>query len=212
MRVIIADDHPVVLLGLKALLAGHGARVEIVGEATNGTEVLALVGSVACDLVITDFFSMADSPAMEDGLTMLRHLHERHPEVAVLVLTMLDNLALVQGMLARGVRGVVDKAAMTRELNLAMTAIRAGRIYLSERIRQQMHEQSLAASDGRSLSTREVEVVRLIARGHTVSEIAKQTHRSLTTISQQKRDAMRKLGLENDKQLHEYARANGLLN
>lgn len=210
MRVIIADDHPVVLLGLKSLLTGYSAAFEIVGEAANGTEILELLSRTPCDLVITDF-SMSDSPVTEDGLKMLRHLRERHPDVAVLVLTMLDNLALIQSMLTCGIRGVVDKAAMTKELHVAINAIQAGRIYLSVRIRDQMHAQPVPVTNGRLLSTREVEVVRLFVQGFSVSEIARRTNRSVTTISQQKRDAMRKLGLENDKQLHEYARQNGLL-
>ena len=210
MRIVIADDHPVVIYGLRAALGGHAGTYEVVGDAADGPGLLGLLRETQCDLVITDF-SMSTTPGVKDGLPLMRQLHAQHASVAVLVLTMMNNLALVRGMLSAGVRGVVDKAAISTELFLAIKAIQDGRIYLSESIKEQMREQSIKTNDDRALSTREAEVVRLIAQGGSISEIARQTHRSMSTISQQKRDAMRKLGIVNDKQLHEYARLSGLL-
>jgi two-component system capsular synthesis response regulator RcsB len=97
--------------------------------------------------------------------------------------------------------------AMTRELMLAIDMIKAGRTYLSERTRRQIE----GGDEAGALSPREAEVVRFLAQGVTVSEIARRTGRSVKTISQQKRDAMRKLSLDSDKQLFDYARSSGLL-
>ncbi|MFC4762856.1 response regulator [Dyella koreensis] len=210
MRIIISDDHPVVLMGLKAALQSYGDRFRIVGEARNGKELIQLLAQESCDLLITDF-SMPGDPPAEDGLAMLSRLRESYPQLPILVLTMLSNPALVQGMLATGVRGVVDKMSMTKELMLAIDVIRAGRTYLSERTRKQIENVSIAGEDAGTLSPREAEVVRFLAQGLTVSEIARRTERSVKTVSQQKRDAMRKLGLDGDKQLFEYARSSGLL-
>jgi two-component system capsular synthesis response regulator RcsB len=112
-------------------------------------------------------------------------------------------------MLAAGVRGVVDKMAGTKELMLAIDAIRAGRSYLSERTRRQIEGTTTPSDEQGPISPREAEIVRFLAEGLTVSEIARRTGRSVKTISQQKRDAMRKLGLDSDKQLFEYARSLG---
>jgi two-component system capsular synthesis response regulator RcsB len=207
MRVVIADDHPIVLMGIRIALQAQCNRFEIVGEAANGMELIDLLALTPCDLVITDFV-MTDASNGYDGLILLDALRSSHPKLPIIVLSMLNNPALVQGMLAAGVRGVMDKLSMTRELMLAVTAVASGRIYLSEHTRRQLFEYS--AKDAKMLSAREAEVVRLFAQGLTVTDIASRTGRSVRTISQQKRDAMRKLGLPGDKQLHEYARSTGL--
>lgn len=207
MRVVIADDHPVVLMGIRIALHGQGPRFEIVGEAANGEALVALLSSVQCDLLITDF-AMSDASVGDDGLMLLETLRGSYPELPIIVLSMLNNPALVQGMLAVGVRGVMDKMSLTNELMLAISSVTAGRVYLSEQTRKRLVEYS--ANGAKTLSAREAEVVRMFAIGLTVTEIARRTNRTVRTISQQKRDAMRKLGLDGDKQLYEYARATGL--
>lgn len=141
-------------------------------------------------------------------MAMLQATHDSYPKLPTIVLTMLNNPGRVQGMLAAGIRGVVDKMSLTKELTQAITAVTAGRIYLSEHTKKQLLEYS--AEGKQTLSTREAEVVRMFAQSLTVTEIAHRTNRSVRTISQQKRDAMRKLGLAGDKQLHEYAKTPGL--
>ena len=210
MRVIISDDHPVVLMGLKTSLQDYGNRLQVVGEARNGAELMVLLARVPCDLLITDF-SMPSEDAEQDGLALISQLRETYPKLPILVLTMLSNPALVQSMMAAGVHGVVDKMAMTKELMLAIDMARVGRTYLSTRMRRQI-ESALRPSEDMvtAVSPREGEVIRFLAQGLTVSEVARRTGRSVKTISQQKRDAMRKLGLDSDKQLFDYARSAGL--
>jgi len=209
VRVIIADDHPVVLIGLKTSLRDYGNGLHVVGEARHGQELLQLLATTPGDLLITDFSMPADAEGY-DGLSLLQRVREAHPALPILVLTMLRNPALVQNMIGLGVRGVVDKMAMAKELMLAIDMIRAGRSYLSERMRRQI--EGMYPSGGEPVvSRREAEVIRFLAQGLTVSEIARRLERSVKTISQQKRDAMRKLGLDGDKQLFDYARSNGLL-
>lgn len=207
MRIIIADDHPVVLMGLRLTLQAYSARFEIVCEAPNGMALMDCLASVPCDLLITDF-AMSEDPESIDGIAMLQSIHGSYPNLPTIVLTMLNNPGLVQGMLAAGVKGVVDKMSLTKELTQAITAVTAGRIYLSEHTKKQLLEYN--TSGRQTLSTREAEIVRMFAQGLTVTEIARRTGRSVRTISQQKRDAMRKLGLAGDKQLHEYAKTTGL--
>jgi two-component system capsular synthesis response regulator RcsB len=209
VRVIISDDHPVVLIGLKASLREYGNGLDVVGEANNGQDLLDLLARSPCDLLITDFSMPADAEGY-DGLVLLQQVRDRYPALPILVLTMLRNPALVQSMISVGVRGVVDKMAMAKELMLAIDMIRSGRSYLSERMRRQI-EGMYPSGDEPVVSPRETEVIRFLAQGLTVSEIARRLDRSVKTISQQKRDAMRKLNLESDKQLYDYARLIGLL-
>lgn len=218
MQIIVADDHPVVLMGIKALFKSHGDTLQIVAEAHSGGELLTLLSNQPCDLLITDF-SMPDQRGSSDGLPMLKRLQRDYPALPVIVLTMVHNPTLIRGMLAAGVRGIVDKAALTRELLLAVQAVNGGRSYLSERIRSDATSSSAAGNfedmaaglDVAVLSTREAEIVRLYARGLTITQIAQQVHRSVKTVSQQKNDAMRKLGLVSNNQLYEYAKAYGLV-
>lgn len=219
-RIVIADDHPVVMLGIRALLKDR-SNIEVVGEASNGAELVALLTSTPCDLLITDF-SMPYEDDAGDGLLLLRRLRRDHATLPIIVLTMVHNPALVRGMLAAGVNGVVGKVAMMKELLLAIGAVMNGRMYICESMREDVGDratsrtqtnvsQAVASNDPAILSQREAEVVRLYAQGLTVTQIAEQVHRSVKTVSQQKNDAMRKLGITSNTQLFEYARAYGLL-
>jgi two-component system, NarL family, captular synthesis response regulator RcsB len=219
-RIVIADDHPVVTLGIRALLKPLG-QVEIVGEAASSSELLAVLAEEPCDLLITDF-SMPYENGSGDGLPLLRRLRRDYPELPIIVLTMLHNPALTRGMLAAGVNGLVSKAAMMKELLLAIGAVMNGRPYICEAMREHVADwapprspgeaaQPVASNDPAVLSQREAEVVRLFAQGLSVTQIAEHLHRSVKTVSQQKNDAMRKLGVTSNTQLFEYARAYGLL-
>jgi two-component system capsular synthesis response regulator RcsB len=212
-RIVIADDHPVVALGVRALLRGLN-NVEVVAEASSGGELLAVLAAEPCDLLITDF-SMPYEDGTGDGLPLLRRVRRDHPKLPIIVLTMVHNPALTRGMLAAGVNGLVGKMAMTKELLLAIGAVLNGRTYICEAMRDHVGDwtmpQAASGTDPAVLSQREAEVVRLYAQGLTVTQIAEQLHRSVKTVSQQKNDAMRKLGVTSNTQLFEYARAYGLL-
>lgn len=218
MRIVICDDHPVVVLGVKAILAGQGPTFQVVGEAHGGAQLLKVLETVPCDLVLTDF-SMPGKELRDDGLPLLRRLIAAHPGLPVVVLTMIHNVALVQGMLRLGVRGVVDKTGMMSELLQALHAVSTGRTYVShapavataaanEAARPAGPD---AAAPVATLSLREAEVVRLYTQGMTVTQIAATIRRSVKTVSKQKNDAMRKLGLESNRELYDFAKANGLL-
>lgn len=211
IRIVIADDHPVVALGVRALLKER-SDLRVVGEAGNGNELLALLASESCDLLITDF-SMPYEDGADDGLVLVRRLRREYPQLPIIVLTMVHNPALTRGMLAAGANGLVAKVAMMKELLLAIGAVRNGRTYICEAMREHIldHLPGDAEDNPATLSQREAEVVRLYASGLSITQIAEQLHRSVKTVSQQKNDAMRKLGVTSNAQLFEYARAYGLL-
>ena len=218
VRVVIADDHEVVRIGLRTVLQHSEEGYELVGEASSGSELLKLLAHTPCDVVIIDFQMPEDTAAL-DGVMLLRELRRRFSKLRIVVLTTLRNLAIFRAMYREGVEAVVEKASMVDELFVALRTVRAGRTYIGKQLREQMLDSSTHATEsssaggkrGQALSVREAEVVRLLAQGLSVSDVARITHRSVKTISWQKHSAMAKLGLSNDQQLFDYARTSGLL-
>lgn len=216
VRVVIADNYEVVRIGLRAVLRSDEG-FEVVGEASSGSELLNVLAQISCDAAIVDF-QMPEDEAGMDGVVLLRELRRRHPKLRIVVLTVLRNVAIFRTMYQEGVQAVVEKTAVD-EMFAALRAVRAGRTYLSKLFRDQIMSHSKSAAGARAtagaqahaLSAREAEVVRLLAQGLTVSEVARITHRSVKTISLQKHSAMAKLGIANDQQLFDYVRTAGLL-
>ncbi|HEY1139677.1 MAG TPA: response regulator transcription factor [Lysobacter sp.] len=208
-HIVLADDHPIVSSGVRALLEQNpGFRV--VAEATSPDELLRVLDSTPCQLVVTDFNMPGEQAA--DGLSLLQLLGRRWPDLNIVVLTQLANPGVLNNIARLGnVRGVVSKSDAMKELPTAVTAATAGRSYLSASVRKQVElAQGESADSTTTLSKREAEVMRLFALGHTVSEIARQLNRSVKTVSSQKVEAMRKLGVKSDLEFYAYAREHGL--
>lgn len=218
MRIVIADDHELVRIGLRVVLQRSGDGYEVVDEASSGGQLLQVLANTVCDAVIVDFEMQAEEKGL-DGVVLLHELRRRHPKLRIVVLTMLRNVSIFRAMYQEGVDAVVEKVSAVQELFVALRVIRAGRTYMGEHVRKHLMSSGKSAFEPSpedlkrvlALSAREAEVVRQLAQGLTVSEVARITHRSVKTISLQKRSAMAKLGIANDQQLFEYAHACGLL-
>lgn len=207
MRVIIADDHPIIVAGVRMLLENR-TDVEVVAEADTPDKLLAALRATPCDLLITDF-SMPGGQAA-DGLALLQRIRRDHPALPVVVLTMVANVGVHGTILESGVRGLVDKASGMTEISLAIQAVSQGRDYISASFRQGLLESSFDAGSPARLSPRELEVIRLFSSGLSVTDIADRLARSIKTVSRQKADAMAKLGLKNDLDIYVYAREHGM--
>lgn len=140
---------------------------------------------------------------------MLSTIQRHYPALPIILVTMFASVVTARAALAQGVMAVVAKSASATELPLAINAVQEGRRYLSESLRtllanasHQLHESPLSA--------KEHEVVRMLASGMTVSEIAIHFKRSVSTISKQKNMAMYRLGISKDVDLFSYARDNGM--
>ena len=208
-QIVLADDHPIVSSGVRALLE-QSPGFRVVAEATSPDELLRVLDSTPCNLVVTDFNMPGEQAA--DGLSLLQLLGRRWPELNIVVLTQLANPGVLNNI-ARlaNVRGVVSKSDAMKELPTAVTAATASRSYLSTTVRKQIESVLGDSADSTTmLSKREAEVMRLFALGHTVSEIARQLNRSVKTVSSQKVEAMRKLGVKSDLEFYAYAREHGL--
>lgn len=207
LRIVLADDHAVVLAGVRAVLERTEPPIEIVGAAQGAEELIALLDRVPCDVLVTDFSMPSPSDHGQDGLRMLQTIRRTHPLLRVVVLTMLDNPSILRAIREMA-HGLISKRSDLRELPAAVAVVGAGRSYLSP-----MLQAALESESGRletALTARETEVIRLFADGYSVSEIARRLNRSVKTISHQKADAMRKLGIDNHSQLYAYARDHGL--
>ena len=217
MRVVIADDHEVVRIGLRTLLQHSGEAYEVVGEAAGGGELLRLLATTPCDAAIVDFLMPEEENALSiDGIVLLHELRRRYPKLPIMVLTMVRNFAILRAIYQEGVDAVVEKAAIVDELLVALRTIRSGRTYVSKRLAEQLASEHLThrrverGTPKPILSRRETEVIRMFVQGRSITEIANLTHKSVKTVSRQKRSAMAKLGLSSDGQLFEYAHAHGL--
>ena len=207
-----------VRIGLRTVLQQSDEGYELAGEGSSGSELLELLAQTPCDLVIVDFQMPEDAAALA-GVMLLRELRHRFPVLRIVVLTTLHNTTICRAMYREGVDAVVEKASMVDELLVALRTIRAGGTYVGKPLREQGVDVSRATKPpspvrGKrtlTLSMREAEVIRLLAQGLSVSEVARITHRSVKTVSWQKHSAMAKLGIGNDQQLFDYARTRGLL-
>jgi len=210
IRVILADDHPLIVFAARQCLTQATGFV-VVGEAHNPKTLLEVMERCPCDVLVTDF-AMPRAPR-QDGLVMLNAVRTNFPEVRIVVLTMLENAGLFKDMLGAGVFGILNKRDSIAELPGAILAAFQRRRTLGPLVHREIASSDRERSEkanGRTLSPRESEVLRLYVSGMTTSEVARHLHRSINTISTQKTSAMRKLGLSNDSELYDYAVRSGL--
>ncbi|WP_440093034.1 response regulator [Pseudomonas syringae] len=211
LHVIVADDHPIFLIGLRVVLE-QDDLAHVVAEAGNPDALLQALASHACDVLVTDF--MMPVERQNDGLRLLQRVRRDFPVLPVIVVTTLSNAGLFQSMLDLGVRGLLSKASLAGELPAAVKGALRGEVFVADSVRRVLREARQYGPDAllaaEHLSPRELEVLRLLSAGHTVGQIAAQLNRSKQTVSAQKVGAMRKLGLANDAALFIYLQESGM--
>jgi two-component system capsular synthesis response regulator RcsB len=209
LRVIIADDHPIVRIGQRVVIEA-GGRCKVVGEADGPDELLRLLSTVACDVLVTDFAMPGGQQA--DGYGLLGLLRRQYPNLPVILVTMFANVATLRASFAHGARAIVAKSASARELPTAIGTVIKGETFVSECLRAQLVEAGTGDQlQQPQLSSKEREVVRMLASGMTVSQIAARVNRSISTISKQKSTAMSRLCISTDVDLFAYARSCGMV-
>jgi two-component system capsular synthesis response regulator RcsB len=210
LRVILADDHPFVLLGIKVALASN-ADITVVGEASSPSSLIGLLHATPCDVLVTDLTMPEGDGKAEDGLQLVRHVRREWPGVRIVVLTSLTNGAILRAIVADGAIGILNKIESMDEVIVAVRLAACGRSYISKSVVEALAAAgSEAVSAAARLSPRETEVVRMFATGMSIREIARRLDRDVRTVSRQKRDAMVKLGVHNDPGLFAFAHAHGL--
>lgn len=202
IRVLLADDHPLIRAGIRATLTAEPDLV-LVGEAADGHTAQTLCHDLKPDILLLDL-NMPGPPAIET-VTFLR---DHCPGVKVIVLTAYDDTVYVRGMLAVGVAGYVLKDEAPETLVQAVRAVVDGRPWLSPAIR------ALAARQGRrgagDLTDRELSVVRLLAEGKTNKDIARQLEVSEKTVEFHVSKVLKKLGAESRTEAALWAKGRGM--
>lgn len=206
VRVLVADDHPIVRGGLIALLDTLDG-VEVVGQAGTGREAVRAAVEHRPDVVVMDL-RMPDL----DGVEATRLIRDRLPGVAVLVLTMFDEDVLVEGALAAGARGYLLKGAAGAEIERAIRTVAAGDTVLSRSVAERVLGRVGAAPAVHTLglTPREREVLDLIARGLGNATIAARLHLSPKTVGNHISAIFTKLGVATRAEAIVRARETGL--
>ncbi|MNJ17393.1 Transcriptional regulatory protein RcsB [compost metagenome] len=211
LRIVLADDHPIFRIGLQAVL-DQIPGVTVVAQAGSPNELLAHLQGLECDVLVTDF--MMPVGQQNDGLKLLEQIRRHFPHLPILVVTMLNNAGLFRAMLALGISGLLSKGSLADELPQAISCLSQGKTYLAASVEHLLLQDGAVREDQigvqEPLSPKELEVTRLLAVGHTVSQIATLLNRSKKTVSTQKTSAMRKLGVANDAALFLYLQEHGL--
>lgn len=213
IRIMIVDDHAVVRSGLKALL-NESEHLEVVGEAAEGNEAIALAKELKPDVVLMDL----SMPHGKDGMSATSELKKALPDTAVLVLTMHDDDEYLFRAISSGASGYILKSAPHEELLSAIQFVADGNAYLyptatkrlmGEYLERLKHGENMDTFE--QLSDREREILALVAKGYANKEIAEQLIISVKTVETHKANVMEKLGLRTRPELVQYAMKKGLL-
>lgn len=220
IRIVIADDHSVLRAGLRALLEAE-PDIEVIGEAEDGVDCIGRAVELEPDVLLLDI----NMPHC-NGLEALAQIHDLCPDTKVLVLTMLDDTFYLRKVLASGGAGYVLKQAAGDELLSAIRTVQDGGVFLhphhalalagEQSGRDDIETDSPPLTEAQlrldALSERETEVFRLVALGHSNSEIADMMFLSVKTIETYKARLMKKLGLRTRAELVRAALEVGILN
>lgn len=213
IRIMLADDHAILRTGLKLLL-GSDASLQVVGEASNGEEMLQLLEQQTADVLILDL----SMPGMS-GLETVKEIKSRGYQIKILILTMHTDEHYVRAAMQAGASGYLDKSAFDSELLAAVKAVASGQLYLNNShalllVNSLLHSPQSHENEQDPyslLSYREREVLRLLVRGYSMCDIGKMLCLSVKTVDTHKTRIMLKLGKNKKSELVDYALEHGLL-
>jgi two-component system, NarL family, response regulator NreC len=211
-RICIAEDHTILRSGLRAILQQE-PEFEIVGEASDGIDLLRIVQELHPDVILMDL----SMPRM-NGLEAMQEIKARQPDANILILTMHAEEEYVIAALDAGARGYLLKDATQAELILALKTVLAGKTYLSPDISMKILQGYLdgkktarPAARWQQLTRREREVLKLVAEGYKNKHIAELLHMSIKTVDTHRSNLMKKLGVHNAAALTVHALEYGLV-
>jgi two-component system NarL family response regulator len=210
IRVLIGDDHPVVRDGLRFCINRWGADIEIVGEASDGTEVLHLAKKQSIDIFIIDI-----AMPLLNGLDTTRALLREHPTAKVIILSFHKTRSFVEEAMRVGARGYLTKETASQNIVEAIREVAAGRFYLSPDIAQFMVEFTGHGSRANrgigGLTARERRVLQLTAEGKTAKEIASLLSLATNTVHAHRKNLMTKLDVHKQTDLVRIALREGII-
>ncbi|MGC1241919.1 MAG: response regulator transcription factor [Chryseosolibacter sp.] len=207
MRILIADDHAIVRMGLIELLREDFPALEVF-QAENSQQTIDLLKKHTMNLILLDI-----SMPGRNGIDILKHIRDLGIKTPVLMLSMHPEEQYAIRALKAGASGFVNKQSATEELLVAIHKILSGKKYISVSVAEKLAESTDhgAKPAHELLSDREMQVLQKIASGKTVSQIAEEIFLSVNTISTYRTRLLEKLGLKNNAELTRYAMDNGLI-
>ncbi len=202
-RIFIVDDHPLIRDGM-ALLIGSQRDMQVCGAASGMREALQQIEKTPPELIIVDL-SLKDGL----GLDLVKSVHERFPQVRILVVSALEERQYAERVLRASAQGYVNKRECDTKLLEAIRTVQGGRRFVHEEILQRLVNQALRGNEGAEpvslLTDREIEIYRLIGQGVTTGEIATQLHVSPHTIDSHREKIRHKLNIKNGHELMRHA-------
>jgi DNA-binding NarL/FixJ family response regulator len=209
IRVLLADDHIIVRGGLRRILEEAG-DMEVVAEAAEGREALLRIHEIKPDVAVVDI----SMPGL-DGLEVITQARHYYPKLPILILTMHEEEQYVVRAIAAGANGYITKRSAPEQLVKAIRRVYAGGRYLSDTAAESLAQHMAGGKRHRtaldSLSNREVQVLRHLALGRTVREIAEAYHLSPNTVHTYRLRLLKKLNLRNNSELSRFAIQNRLV-
>lgn len=214
IRIFLVDDHQLVRDGIKALLIG-AENIEIIGEASTGKEFFEKLSAKQPDILILDI-SLPDA----SGIDITRRISSEHPEIKVLILSMYTNEDFVINSVKAGARGYLPKNTSREELLEAIHTVYGGeeffaasisKIILKSYLRNAREDEPFLQQRTTSLTSREIEILRLFAEGHINKEISDKLDISIRTVETHKNHIMKKLELKSTVELIKFAIKNKLI-
>ncbi|MCK9424160.1 MAG: response regulator transcription factor [Bacteroidales bacterium] len=211
IKVIIAEDQSIILHSL-VILVKTFKNIEVIGTAANGKELLKLLEESRPDVILTDI----QMPHL-DGIEATRIINEKMPWIKVIALSMYDHPVYIKKLLKNGARGFVSKNASENELEKAISTVYNGDLYFSEGISKtllrEVSDQSVLNDNFNynSLTSREIQIIELLADGFYTREIAEKLFVSNKTVERHKTNILKKLNLRNTAQLVKTALQKGII-
>jgi len=204
-KIALSDESPFIMRSARDYLACFAAKTKIIAFPAEGKLLIQRLIATPVDILITEFSSTCQDSSLE-GIEKIKKITQDFPQLRLIILTAQRNIAILQGILKYPVAGLVSKYDEGEELTNALThLLAAGRQpWLSSGIRRLLAEAKQKNVNNR-LTLAEMEVIRRIAQGYSLSDIARLRKRSISTISTQKYNAMRKLFLHSTSDLIKYA-------
>lgn len=212
-KILIADDHALFREGLKRILA-EAHRLKVVGEVADGLELLKILNRITPDMIMLDI----SMPNIR-GIEAIREIKTVHPNAKILVLTMHRDMEYLHQAISSGAHGYLLKEDADRELFLAIEKVQQGKIYVSPKLSEYLTEdwarihrgEHEPAFETEPLTTREREILKLVAEGKSNKEVASLLNISIRTVEHHRANIMDKLNLKNIAELIKYAIQKGYI-
>ncbi|MCD9015899.1 response regulator transcription factor [Parachryseolinea silvisoli] len=202
IKVLLADDHAIVLEGLRAVLSAHDG-IEVCGEASNGEQVLQFLARQHADIIVLDI----NMPVM-NGIKCAEKVKAKYPAVKILILTMYAQKSFLEEIIRIGIEGCLLKSNTGKELSDAIIRVMEGKSYF-DLIQSFCTDENETTSF--KLSDREIEIVKLLCEGLTSTQIAEKLFIADQTVKTHRKNILRKIGAHNTSQLVQFALNNRII-